>query len=87
MQTSSYDKNVDENITPVIVPDYIVKPESENYWGPNPNTGVFGPGSEQNSAGERGFHASPLNGDSESVLEQKTFYRPLEDLDKPQQQM
>nr|AJK93576.1 hydrogen peroxide-induced protein [Suaeda glauca] len=84
---SVYDKNVDEHVRPAVVPDDVINPQSDKYWAPNPNTGVFGPAAEQNAAtGVDGFrfHSTASNASNESVLEQKTFFRPLEDLDKPQ---
>ncbi|GAB2227554.1 hypothetical protein Drorol1_Dr00009377 [Drosera rotundifolia] len=80
-----YEKNLDEHVTPSAVPDDVIQPQSDKYWEPNPQTGVFGPASEQ-TGGERGFHStSPgsADGGGDSVLEQKAFFRPLEDLDKP----
>ncbi|GAY35286.1 hypothetical protein CUMW_278260 [Citrus unshiu] len=43
--TSAYDKNVDEQVRPSVVPDDVIEPQSEKYWEPNPQTGVFGPAS------------------------------------------
>ncbi|XP_074304084.1 late embryogenesis abundant protein At5g17165-like [Silene latifolia] len=81
-----YDKNVEDHVRPVLVPDDIIQPQSDKYWSPNPHTGVFGPATEHNlGVGERGYHTSAGNGRSESVLEQKAFFRPQEDLDKPEQ--
>ncbi|GAB2227551.1 hypothetical protein Droror1_Dr00009374 [Drosera rotundifolia] len=80
-----YEKNLDEHVTPSAVPDDVIRPQSDKYWAPNPQTGVFGPASEH-TGGERGFlSTSPgsADGGGDSVLEQKTFFRPLEDLDKP----
>ncbi|KAL9225089.1 hypothetical protein vseg_001053 [Gypsophila vaccaria] len=84
---SVYDKNIDDHVRPAVVPDHIIQLQSDKYWAPNPHTGVFGPAAEQNSGAgiERGFHTSAANGGSESVLEQKAFFRPQEDLDKPEQ--
>lgn len=84
---SVYDKNIDDHVCPVVVPDELIQPQSDKYWAPNPNTGVFGPDAEQNAAARamgRGFYMSPADGGAESVLEQKAFFRPLEDLEKPQ---
>ncbi|KAA8533495.1 hypothetical protein F0562_031071 [Nyssa sinensis] len=82
VHVSVYDKNPDDQVRPTVVPDDIIQPQSDKYWEPHPKTGVFGPATEHNhSAGsERGLHA---NGGEESVLEQKAFFRPLEDLEKP----
>ncbi|KAL8167515.1 hypothetical protein V2J09_009014 [Rumex salicifolius] len=89
MYTSVYDKNIDEHVRPAVVPDNVIHQESDKYWGPHPNTGVFGPLAEGAvGSGERGFHsyrARPSSsGGYESVLEEKAFFRPLEDLDIPQ---
>jgi len=88
MHGSVYDKNIDDQVCPVVVPDDIIASQSEKYWAPNPQTGVFGPPSTGNAggSGEGGFYTSPLHGDhdSESVLEQKAFFRPVEDLDLPE---
>lgn len=78
---SVYDKNPEEHVRPAVVPDDVISVQSENFWGPHPQTGVFGPAKDHkpSSGGERGLHASA------SVLEQKAFFRPLEDLEKPVQ--
>ncbi|KAK6936566.1 hypothetical protein RJ641_033596 [Dillenia turbinata] len=82
---SVYDKNPEDNVRPAVVPDYVIQSQSDTYWAPHPQTGVFGP------AEERGFRSAPPNGDNpngngdsgESVLELKAWFRPLEDVDKP----
>lgn len=83
---STYDKNLDDQVRPTVVPDEVIQPESEKYWAPHPQTGVFGPATEQNTCVgvERGFHFSPAKGE-DSVLEEKAWFRPtsLEDLEKP----
>lgn len=78
---SVYDKNPEDHVRPTVVPDEFIHPQSDKYWAPHPKTGVFGPASEEDSAA--GFHSSPANASEESVLEQKAFFRPLEDLEKP----
>lgn len=80
VHSSAYDKNPEEQVNSTVVSDDLNPPKPEQYWAPDPKTGVFGPASDQNSAGKYGFQASASE---ESVLEQKTFFRPLEDLDKP----
>ena len=88
---SIYDKNPDDQLPPGVVPDELIQPQSDKYWAPHPQTGVFGPAAEQNAAtagaGSRdgGFFSSPVNGGGESVLEEKAWFRPtsLEDLEKP----
>ena len=87
-----YDKNPDDQVRPGLVPDELIQaPRSDKYWAPHPKTGVFGPAAEQNAAtagaGNRdhGFYSAPVNGEGESVLEEKAWFRPtsLEDLEKP----
>lgn len=83
--TSVYDKNPDDH-HPTVVPDYVIPPESETYWAPHPQTGVFGPPAEHTTtAGERGFHSSAADVGQDSVLEQQAWFRHtgLEDLEKP----
>ncbi|XP_047340423.1 late embryogenesis abundant protein At5g17165-like [Impatiens glandulifera] len=81
---SVYDKNVDDHVRPSVVPDNVIKSESEKYWGPDPQTGVFGPSSEKwPSNGGRKATTENIEGKEDSVLEQKTFFRPQEDLEKP----
>lgn len=88
--TSTYDKNPDEHTHPSVVPDEVIPPTSDKYWGPDPQTGVFGPATGQASAtgGGRSFQvAAPSEdgGEGGSVLEQKAWFRPtsIEDLEKP----
>ncbi|KAL5769868.1 hypothetical protein ACOSP7_014022 [Xanthoceras sorbifolium] len=84
--TSAYDKNVDDQVRPAVVPDDVIQPESDKYWAPHPQTGVFGPATEHGASagGEQDLH-SPANGRDQSVLEEKAWFRPtsLEDLEKP----
>lgn len=80
MHVSVYDRNPEEQLVqPSIVPDYVIPPQPDHYWTPDPHTGVFGPAK---------YRIPALGSDlgiamEDSVLEQKTFFRPLEDLDKP----
>ncbi|KAJ0013606.1 hypothetical protein Pint_21474 [Pistacia integerrima] len=84
---SAYDKNIDDQVRPAIVPDDVIQPLSDKYWEPHPQTGVFGPAVENRAGagGEREYYSSPANGSGESVLEEKAWFRPtsLEDLEKP----
>ncbi|KAL6954169.1 hypothetical protein U1Q18_031920 [Sarracenia purpurea var. burkii] len=80
VHVSVYDKNVDDLAHPMVVPDDVVEPQSDKYWAPHPKTGVFGPATSHYPAAGGG---PSVNGGENSVLEQKTFYRPLEDLEKP----
>lgn len=87
LHSSVYDKNIDDQIRPIVVPDDVIQPQSDKYWAPNPNTGVFGPAAAEQSTARamgRGFYVSSSHDGTESVLEQKAFIRPLEVLDKPQ---
>ncbi|CAI9087068.1 OLC1v1021039C1 [Oldenlandia corymbosa var. corymbosa] len=86
VSTSIYDKNPEDHAHPTVVPDEVIQPKSDQYWAPHPKTGVFGPAMEQNPAVERSFHNSTVSTTTaaeDSVLEQKTFFRPHEDLEKP----
>lgn len=81
VHNSVYDKNPEDHAVPTVVPDEVIQPHSDEYWAPHPKTGVFGP------ATQLGFHSSPTHTTADpqqdSVLEQKAFFRPLEDLEKP----
>ncbi|KAJ8536993.1 hypothetical protein K7X08_035394 [Anisodus acutangulus] len=85
VQTSVYDKNPEDHVRDSVVPDEVIESHSEKYWAPHPQTGVFGPAATDSAGGERGFHSSPATAAAAaaSVLEEKTFFRHLEDLDKP----
>ncbi|KAK4433204.1 Late embryogenesis abundant protein [Sesamum alatum] len=78
VHVSAYDKNPEDNINPTVVPDHVIPPQVEEYWAPHPKTGVFGPATDD----KPGVHAS-ASASPDSVLEEKAFFRPLEDLDKP----
>ncbi|KAL6002430.1 hypothetical protein ACLOJK_034362 [Asimina triloba] len=87
VHASVYDKNVDEQVRPAIVPDHVLEAQSDKYWGPNPQTGVFGPSEPTGaSVSVGGRHRSsaqealPANG---SVLEQQAWFRTVEDVEKP----
>ncbi|OWM75739.1 hypothetical protein CDL15_Pgr021904 [Punica granatum] len=81
----AYEKNPDDQAPQPVVLDELIQPESEEYWAPNPQTGVFGPTSDHSSNptehGEGGAHSSPEG----SVLEEEAFFRltSIEDLEKP----
>ncbi|XP_077247412.1 late embryogenesis abundant protein At5g17165-like [Tasmannia lanceolata] len=78
-----YDKNPDDQLLTSVVHDDVIEPQSEKYWAPHPKTGVFGPPDHNGSAG--GDHLTqPLPPDG-SVMELTAWFRPLEDVDKPQQ--
>nr|XP_009619309.1 late embryogenesis abundant protein At5g17165-like isoform X2 [Nicotiana tomentosiformis]XP_016466900.1 PREDICTED: uncharacterized protein LOC107789577 isoform X2 [Nicotiana tabacum] len=71
---SVYDRNPEEYISSV--PDEIVGVRSDKYWTPHPQTGIFGPSTHHIICGDPGCLV-------DSVLEQKAFFRALEDLEKP----
>ncbi|XP_073031218.1 late embryogenesis abundant protein At5g17165-like [Primulina eburnea] len=85
---SVYEKNYEEFITEhshaTVVPDYLIPLQTEEYWAPHPQTGVFGPAVDQSTSPvdnstDLGLSTTNTN----SVLEQKAFFRHSEDLDKP----
>lgn len=79
----AYDKNLDDEVRPTVVPDHVIEAQSENYWAPHPQTGVFGPATDH-EGGDQVILSSPAeNGGSKSVLEQKAWFRPLEDVEMP----
>ncbi|MCD7454117.1 hypothetical protein HAX54_023535 [Datura stramonium] len=79
VQTSVYDKNPEDHVRDSVLPDEVIQAHSDKYWAPHPQTGVFGPATTDTAGGEPATAATA----AESILEQKTFFRPLEDLDKP----
>ncbi|XP_022748224.1 late embryogenesis abundant protein At5g17165-like [Durio zibethinus] len=85
--SSAYDKNPDDHVHPAAVPDDVIEPQSDKYWAPHPQTGVFGPATELKASegGEQGLSSSLANGGVNSVLEEKAWFRPtnIEDLEKP----
>ncbi|CAI9775090.1 unnamed protein product [Fraxinus pennsylvanica] len=85
VHVSVYDKNVEENVVeenvqPTVVPDDVISPLSDEYWEPHPETGVFGPATDGDKPAIDG---EPLKANGDSVLEEKAFFRPLEDLEIP----
>ncbi|KAL8534729.1 hypothetical protein ACS0TY_010679 [Phlomoides rotata] len=73
VHVSVYDKNPEEHVPA----DDVISAQSDNFWGPHPHTGVFGPAKDHKPS------SGGIAGTVGSVLEQKAFFRPLEDLDKP----
>ncbi|XP_021282298.1 late embryogenesis abundant protein At5g17165 [Herrania umbratica] len=78
---SAYDKNLDDQVRPTVVPDDLIKPQSDKYWAPHPQTGVFGPATDLNASADGDRANVAVN----SVLEEKAWFRPtsIEDLEKP----
>ncbi|XP_021900221.1 late embryogenesis abundant protein At5g17165-like isoform X2 [Carica papaya] len=80
--SSVYDKNLDDQVHSSVVPDDVIPPQSDKYWAPDPQTGVFGPASDHKAAAA---NSSSAKGSQGSVLEEKAWFRPtsLEDTEKP----
>ncbi|XP_030469013.1 late embryogenesis abundant protein At5g17165-like [Syzygium oleosum] len=81
--SSVYDKNLEDQVTPSVVPDEVIEASSDKYWAPHPKTGVFGPATDLHL---RAHGELPRPGNAESsVLEHTAWFRPtsLEDLEKP----
>ncbi|KAI3807936.1 hypothetical protein L1987_23874 [Smallanthus sonchifolius] len=80
LHESAYEKEledeVDVNVEVTPVEDVLHQPEE--YWEPDPETGVFVPASEQ-SSDEPAVTCTT----EETVLDEKAFFRPLEDLEAP----
>ncbi|KQJ84359.1 late embryogenesis abundant protein At5g17165 isoform X1 [Brachypodium distachyon] len=87
VHASAYDKNVEEQVRPAFVPDDVIGGAAgspDKYWGPHPTTGVFGPAAvDPKLAAAAGAPATAANGGGGSVLDQKVWFRPLEDVEKP----
>ncbi|KAJ6693715.1 hypothetical protein OIU85_004488 [Salix viminalis] len=83
--TSVYDKNLDDELRPNVVPDEVIKPQSDKYWAPHPRTGVFGPATEQQLAESSRDGGSVASGGEDPAVDEKAWFRPtsLEDLEKP----
>lgn len=92
-----YEKNLDDEIQPSAVPDDVIQSaQSDKYWAPHPQTGVFGPAANNGAppatmGGERNFHSAAdgnAGAGADSVLEEKAWFRPvsLEDTEKPNHQ-
>lgn len=83
--TSVYDKNLDDELRPTVVPDEVIKPQSDKYWAPHPRTGVFGPATEQQLAESSRDGGSVASGGQDPAVDEKAWFRPtsLEDLEKP----
>ncbi|KAM0021107.1 putative Late embryogenesis abundant protein [Helianthus debilis subsp. tardiflorus] len=81
LHESAYEKEVEDEVdVNVEVPpvEEMLHQPGEEYWEPDPDTGVFVPASEQNSE-EPAVSCST----EETVLDEKVFFRPQEDLEAP----
>ncbi|XP_010506826.1 PREDICTED: uncharacterized protein LOC104783339 [Camelina sativa] len=76
--SSAYDKNVEDELHATAVPDEVIKPDSDKYWSPHPQTGVFGPSTTEHTPAAEGARQDS------AVLEETAWFRPtsLEDSDK-----
>ncbi|KAK3141628.1 hypothetical protein QOZ80_4BG0336290 [Eleusine coracana subsp. coracana] len=83
VHASAYDKNVEDQVRPAVVPDDVIGAAGnpDKYWGPHPKTGVFGPAAVDAKLAAAAAPEAGVNGGS--VLDQKVWYRPLEDVEKP----
>ncbi|TVU15901.1 hypothetical protein EJB05_39444 [Eragrostis curvula] len=83
VHASAYDKNLEEQVRPAFVPDDVIggAGNPDKYWGPHPKTGVFGPAVVDPKLAA-GAPEAGVNG-AGSVLDQKVWFRPLEDVEKP----
>jgi hypothetical protein len=87
VHASSYDKNPEEQVRPAFVPDDVIggAGSPDKYWSPHPKTGVFGPAAVDTNqlgvaADAAAANAAAAGG---TVLDQKVWFRPLEDVEKP----
>uniref|UniRef100_A0A0D9W8X4 Uncharacterized protein n=1 Tax=Leersia perrieri TaxID=77586 RepID=A0A0D9W8X4_9ORYZ len=88
VSTSAYDKNVEDQVRPAVVPDDVIGSvgSPDKYWGPHPTTGVFGPAVLDPKLAAGAVAAAAKAGGADgggSVLDQKVWFRPLEDVEKP----
>ncbi|KAI7726107.1 hypothetical protein M8C21_021579 [Ambrosia artemisiifolia] len=77
-ESAAYEKEVEEEVDiNVEVPDQVeeILHEPEEYWVPDPETGVFVPADAEEPA------VSCTT--EETVLDDKAFFRPQEDLEPP----
>ncbi|XP_024969482.1 late embryogenesis abundant protein At5g17165-like [Cynara cardunculus var. scolymus] len=72
LHESAYEKQVDYEVR---VPPRV---EDQQYWEPDPETGVFVPHDELKSE-----EAAVTCTTEETVLDEKAFFRPVEDLEAP----
>ncbi|KAJ0989897.1 hypothetical protein J5N97_008253 [Dioscorea zingiberensis] len=85
VHVTSYDKNYEDQVRPTVVPDDVIEPKSDKYWGPHPKTGVFGPAEQAAAAGDptSSTTGAAADGGSPSVLNETHWFRPLGDVEKP----
>ncbi|MQM22121.1 hypothetical protein Taro_055170 [Colocasia esculenta] len=83
VHASAYDKNPDEQVRASAVPDDVIQPQSDKYWGPHPTTGVFGPADPNGHADAASAVTSAASGGGASALDQTAWFRPAEGVEKP----
>jgi hypothetical protein len=90
VHASSYDKNPEEQVRPAFVPDDVIgggAGSPDKYWSPHPKTGVFGPAAvdpdQLGVAVAADAAAANAAAAGATVLDQKVWFRPLEDVEKP----
>jgi len=88
VHASAYDKNLEDQVRPAFVPDDVIGGGAGNpdkYWSPHPTTGVFGPAAvdPKLAAAAGAPDAAAANAAGGTVLDQKVWFRPLEDVEKP----
>jgi hypothetical protein len=85
VHTSAYDKNLEEQVRPAFVPDDVIGSAGspDKYWSPHPKTGVFGPAAVDPKLAAGGAPDAGADAAGGTVLDQKVWFRPLEDVEKP----
>ncbi|CAD6259784.1 unnamed protein product [Miscanthus lutarioriparius] len=85
VHASAYDKNLEEQVRPAFVPDDVIggAGNPDKYWSPHPKTGVFGPAAVDPKLAAGGAPDAAANAAGGTVLDQKVWFRPLEDVEKP----
>ena len=84
VHASVYDKNLEDQVRPAFVPDDVIggAANPDKYWGPHPKTGVFGPAAVDATLPAAGAPDAAADAPG-TVLDQKVWFRPLEDVEKP----
>ncbi|CAI9302233.1 unnamed protein product [Lactuca saligna] len=78
LHESAYEKEVEDEVECEISAVGEITDKPEEYWEPDPETGVFVPASEQKSE-----EPAVTCTTEETVLDEKVFFRPQEDLEPP----
>nr|GEW61528.1 hypothetical protein [Tanacetum cinerariifolium] len=75
---SAYEKEVEDEVDLEVSPVEEMTHKPEEYWEPDPDTGVFIPAGEQNSEDPAVTCTT-----EETILDEKVFIRPQEDIEPP----